>query len=163
MNCSFYVLWNAYMFFHSKKLFSAVHNFVHLNLAIALFVGYLIFAFGVELAKDNEVLESTVNKKTMWLIFKNIFRLPAKLSRLLSNTFYSLPFAGWCVREWCSTSCLWWSSQPSVKNGGSSFFSDGVSALWHAFTLFYGHKYVWWPHIVYYIIVICHMSIHEVL
>ena len=32
-----------------------MHNFVHLNLAIALFVGYLTFAVGVELAKDNEV------------------------------------------------------------------------------------------------------------
>ena len=39
----------------SKKLFSTVHNFVHLNLAIALFMGYMIFAVGVELAKDNEV------------------------------------------------------------------------------------------------------------
>ena len=39
----------------SKKLFSTVHNFVHLNMAIALFVGYLIFAVGVELAKGNEV------------------------------------------------------------------------------------------------------------
>ena len=40
---------------HRKKLFSAVHNFVHLNLAISLFIGYLIFAVGVELAKNNEV------------------------------------------------------------------------------------------------------------
>ena len=39
----------------SKKLFTAVHNFVHLNLAIALFAGYLTFAVGVELAKDQEV------------------------------------------------------------------------------------------------------------
>ena len=39
-----------------KKLFkSAVHNFVHLNLAIALFAGYLVFAVGVELAARNEV------------------------------------------------------------------------------------------------------------
>ena len=39
-----------------KKLFSAVHNFVHLNLAIALFVGYLVFTIGVELAAKNEVM-----------------------------------------------------------------------------------------------------------
>ena len=38
-----------------KKLFKQVHNFVHLNLAIALFVGYLTFTFGVELAASNEV------------------------------------------------------------------------------------------------------------
>ena len=43
------------IFLCSKKLFSAVHNFVHLNLAVALFVGYLTFAVGVELAKDNKV------------------------------------------------------------------------------------------------------------
>ena len=49
--------YSMFVFNHlcSKKLFSAVHNFVHLNLAIALFVGYLTFAVGVELAKDNEV------------------------------------------------------------------------------------------------------------
>ena len=41
-----------------KKLFKAVHNFVHLNLAIALFVGYLTFAVGVELAKSNKVCET---------------------------------------------------------------------------------------------------------
>ena len=44
-----------YSYLCSKKLFTAVHNFVHLNLAIALFAGYLTFAVGVELAKDNEV------------------------------------------------------------------------------------------------------------
>ena len=37
------------------KLFTAVHNFVHLNLAIALFVGYFIFAIGVEPGAKNEV------------------------------------------------------------------------------------------------------------
>jgi hypothetical protein len=38
-----------------KKLFSAVHNFIHLNLSIALFVGYLVFGVGVELAAKNEI------------------------------------------------------------------------------------------------------------
>ena len=42
--------------FFSKKLFSDVHNFIHLNLAIALCIGYLTFAVGVELAKDNVVM-----------------------------------------------------------------------------------------------------------
>ena len=40
---------------HRKKLFTAVHNFVHLNLAISLFIGYLIFAVGVELGRNNKV------------------------------------------------------------------------------------------------------------
>ena len=39
----------------SKKLFSTVHNFVHLNLAISLFVAYMIFAVCIELATRNEV------------------------------------------------------------------------------------------------------------
>ena len=41
--------------FYRKKLFSAVHNFIHLNLSIALFLGYLVFGVGVELAAKNEV------------------------------------------------------------------------------------------------------------
>ena len=46
---------NSYTHVYSKKLFSAVHNFVHLNLAIALFIGYLTFAVGVELAHKHKV------------------------------------------------------------------------------------------------------------
>jgi len=38
-----------------KKLFSAVHNFVHLNLAVALFLAYFTFAVGIELAAKNKV------------------------------------------------------------------------------------------------------------
>ena len=49
--------------FYSKKLFTAVHNFVHLNLAIALFIGYLVFAVGVEFAKDNKVEYITIGIK----------------------------------------------------------------------------------------------------
>ena len=43
------------LFFHRKKLFTTVHNFIHLNLSIALFLGYLVFGVGVELAAKNEV------------------------------------------------------------------------------------------------------------
>ena len=43
---------------HRKKLFIAVHNFVHLNLAISLLAGYLVFALGVELAASNMVCQS---------------------------------------------------------------------------------------------------------
>ena len=41
-----------------KVLFTAVHNFVHLNLAVSLLVGYLVFALGVELAASNKVPKS---------------------------------------------------------------------------------------------------------
>ena len=53
-------------FFCSKKLFTAVHNFVHLNLAIALFIGYLTFAVGVELAKDDEVYTLYCQSPEIW-------------------------------------------------------------------------------------------------
>ena len=36
-------------------MFTAVHNFIHLNLAISLLIGYLVFALGVELAASNKV------------------------------------------------------------------------------------------------------------
>ena len=40
---------------HRKKLFQAVHMFVHLNLAISLLLGYLIFMFGIETATGSAV------------------------------------------------------------------------------------------------------------
>ena len=45
-----------------KQLFVAVHNFVHLNLSIALLLGYLVFAVGVELAARNEVCTQSLYK-----------------------------------------------------------------------------------------------------
>ena len=51
----FLIMLNTKCHFHRKKLFSAVHNFVHLNLSIALLLGYLVFGVGVELAASNEV------------------------------------------------------------------------------------------------------------
>lgn len=38
-----------------KKLFQAVHMFVHLNLAISLLLGYLIFMLGIETAISSSV------------------------------------------------------------------------------------------------------------
>ena len=38
-----------------KKLFNAVHMFVHLNLAISLLLGYLVFMFGIETATSSTV------------------------------------------------------------------------------------------------------------
>ena len=54
------------LYFCSKKLFTAVHNFIHINLAIALFIGYLVFAVGVELAKDDEVYLSCTCSQSPW-------------------------------------------------------------------------------------------------
>ena len=38
-----------------KKLFSSVHYFVHLNLAISLLLGYIVFIFGIELGTSSKV------------------------------------------------------------------------------------------------------------
>ena len=38
-----------------RNLFSQVHYFIHLNLAIALFLAYLVFVLGIQLARKSEV------------------------------------------------------------------------------------------------------------
>ena len=36
-------------------MFEKVHYFIHFNLAIALFLAYLLFVLGIQLARQNEV------------------------------------------------------------------------------------------------------------
>ena len=51
-----YIRWNFQWFAScSKKLLSAVHNFVHLNLALSLLCAYIVFVSGVEPAVGNTV------------------------------------------------------------------------------------------------------------
>ena len=52
---NYYVSLPSCMFTYSKMLFEKMHNFVHLNLAIALFAAYMIFGFGIELASAQKV------------------------------------------------------------------------------------------------------------
>ena len=42
-----------------KKLFTSVHYFIHLNLAISLCLGYVVFVAGVEPARANRVSDLT--------------------------------------------------------------------------------------------------------
>ena len=51
-----------------------VQNFIHLNLAIALFLGYLTFAVGTELAVKNEVSNFTTSKHLI-LSFRIYFQI----------------------------------------------------------------------------------------
>ena len=44
-----------FLLFLSKKLFQLVHYFIHLNLAISLFVGYLVFVTGIQTARHSVV------------------------------------------------------------------------------------------------------------
>ena len=43
-----------------------MHNFVHLNLSISLFVAYVIFAIGIEVATSNEVSIITLRLIHVW-------------------------------------------------------------------------------------------------
>ncbi len=47
-----------------KKLFNAMHLFVHLNLALALCLALVVFVAGVEPAAANEVLVCTIATNT---------------------------------------------------------------------------------------------------
>lgn len=51
--CLFLPFFSSFLF--RKKIFTSLHYFVHLNLSIALFLAYLVFAVGVEWAAKNEV------------------------------------------------------------------------------------------------------------
>ena len=48
-----YTFQNSYR----KKLFNAVHYFVHLNLALSLLLGYVVFMIGIELGTSSTVCE----------------------------------------------------------------------------------------------------------
>ena len=43
--------------FLREKLLSSVHSFVHLNLALSLLLGYVVFVSGLETAVGSEVSE----------------------------------------------------------------------------------------------------------
>ena len=56
-----------YSFFslHSKALFTSVHYFVHLNLAVALFLGYAVFVAGIDYGTRHRVsADISANKVT---------------------------------------------------------------------------------------------------
>ena len=55
MSCSIY----AIMHFYRKELIQKLHNFVHLNLCIALSLGLLFFLTGIQTAAANIVRINT--------------------------------------------------------------------------------------------------------
>ena len=40
-------------------MFEKVNYFIHFNLAVALFLAYLLFVLGIQLARENEVRHGT--------------------------------------------------------------------------------------------------------
>ena len=47
-------LWYLYR----KMLFEGIHNFIHLNLAVALLLALIVFVGGIETATENEVRDT---------------------------------------------------------------------------------------------------------
>ena len=80
-------------YFDRKQLLGKPHNFIHLNLAIALFLAFLIFVAGIETAKNNVVYNKVCNFKYELSVFL-IFRLPARLLQHSFNISGSLHSAG---------------------------------------------------------------------
>ena len=116
--------------FFRKKLFSAIHYFVHLNLAISLLLGYLAFVLGIELGNSNKVsLYTLVCLQLQSSLVSWKHRLLVGLWQHCCSICSSLPSAGWCVRGSCSTSCWLWSSVDSQRSGGSLWLLDTVSCL----------------------------------
>ena len=115
-------------------MFTSVHYFIHLNLAIALLLGYLVFLAGVDTAVGNRVRREIHQYTDAVALISSPPLLPPSVCRLVVHSLLlccitcSLQSsAGCCVRASCSTSCWWWSSAPSARNGGSSSSLDGVS------------------------------------
>ncbi|KAL5499719.1 hypothetical protein EMCRGX_G011178 [Ephydatia muelleri] len=81
-----------------KQLFDKPHNFVHLNLAIALFLAFLVFVAGVESAKHNEDRKGEL------------------LALLARNTVFMWDWFPLTV----TAVVLWWTSIPFCKVGHSS-------------------------------------------
>ena len=58
---------NDNILLNRKKLFNAVHMFVHLNLAISLLLGYLVFMFGIETATSSTVSMMSCSQNNLQL------------------------------------------------------------------------------------------------
>ena len=81
----------------SKQLFTAVHYFVHLNLALSLLLGYIVFMFGIELGTSSTVSEAELIAHTqinMSTGFFHGFRVVVHLWQLYFSICFYLPSAG---------------------------------------------------------------------
>ena len=59
---------NLFCFFYRKELVQKLHNFVHLNLCIALALGLLVFLTGVQTATANVVSCKVITHQQQWCI-----------------------------------------------------------------------------------------------
>ena len=105
-----------------------MHYFVHLNLAISLLLGYVVFMFGIELGTSTRVWTKHHTTFSQYrLNANNECREVVGLWQHCCSTSSCQPSAGWCVRGSCSTSCWLLSSANSPTSGGSFCYLDTVS------------------------------------
>ena len=83
----------------SKQLFVAVHNFVHLNLAIALLLGLIVFVAGIETAVGNRVsvLQKLYHHTFMYTATSDL--IPHSSSSCYFSFFFS-SFSRLVVLQW---------------------------------------------------------------
>ena len=80
----------AWIFKHRNSLLKGIHNFVHLNLAIALFLALLVFVSGIEPGTEDEVRPSFYN-----LCYN--FSLPMYTECLYSSSCFITLLFHYCI------------------------------------------------------------------
>ncbi|CAI8001269.1 Adhesion G protein-coupled receptor L1 [Geodia barretti] len=90
-----------------RKLFSAVHYFVHLNLSIALLLGCIVFMFGIELGKNSKagcgfvaaLLQYLFLSAFCWMMCEGImlYLMLIVVFTRLSNKWWFFMILGYCL------------------------------------------------------------------
>ena len=121
---------SSFLTFCRKSLFKDKINMVHLNLAIALLCGLIVFVSGVETATDNEVQLSYMQVKQ--IILFAFYRLLVLWSPLFYITFFWLSLLGHYVKGSAFMCCLWHCSTKAFSSECvSSCCLVGVSYDWY--------------------------------
>ena len=141
-----------YFFFNRKELIQKLHNFVHLNLCIALALGLFLFLTGIQTATANVVSHwqncmykahvsnwaQLINLHLCNNILNNIIvlfsfqRVPASLLQSYYTTSSWPPSPGHSVKQSSFTSFWWRCLEPMTKSGSTSIWHwDGVSIVFH--------------------------------
>ena len=67
-----------YSYDYRNSLLKGIHNFVHLNLAIALFLALLVFVSGIETGTDDKVRLSFYSLCCTYLLPNDVHRMLVK-------------------------------------------------------------------------------------
>ena len=91
---------------YRNTLLNGLHNFIHLNLAVALVIALIVFVGGIETATDNEV--SYIINRFLFVCLHHLcilysYRLVVQQQLLYCTTSSLLYSPGCCVRVSCFT------------------------------------------------------------